>query len=96
MRKFKSDNPNKDVNDFDRVLSEVFPQEVPVKFVTAIKVVYKDGSVKELKQEDLKSIVPNMMVDYKKIAQLWENTQDVEIYLNMELLRSVVQSNTDK
>ena len=37
-----------------------------------------------------------MMVDYKKIAQLWENTQDVEIYLNMELLRSVVQSNTDK
>jgi len=96
MRKFKADNPTQDHGDFDRLLSEIFPQEVPVKFVSAIKVIYKDGTAKTMSNEELKGTVPNMMVDYKKIAELWENTKEVEIYLNLDLLKSVVEQNTSK
>jgi hypothetical protein len=96
MRKFKADNPNQDHKDFDRLLSEIFPQEVPVRFVTSIKVLYKDGTKKEMTTEELKGIVPNMMVDYKKISELWEDTEEVEIYLNIDLLKKVVEENTDR
>lgn len=96
MRKFRADNPNQEHEDFDRLLSEVFPQEVPVKFVSSVKVLYNDGTEKTMTAQDLKGIVPNMMVDYKQIAKLWENTQEVEIYLNIELLKSVVEANTGR
>ena len=46
--------------------------------------------------DELKGIVPNMMVDYKKISDLWENTSEVEIYLNIDLLKKVVEENTDR
>ena len=50
MRKFKADNPKQDHENFDRLLSEIFPQEVPVRFVTSIKVIYKDGTEKAFEQ----------------------------------------------
>jgi len=96
MRKFKADNPKQDHENFDRLLSEIFPQEVPVRFVTSIKVIYKDGTEKVMSSDELKGIVPNMMVDYKKISDLWENTSEVEIYLNIDLLKKVVEENTDR
>ena len=96
MRKFRADNPNQEHEDFDRLLSEVFPQEVPVRFVSSVKILYLDGTEKTITTEELKGIVPNMMVDYKQIAKLWENTQEVEIYLNIDLLKSVVEANTDR
>jgi hypothetical protein len=96
MRKFRADNPNQEHEDFDRLLSEVFPEEVPVRFVSSVKILYLDGTEKTITTEELKGIVPNMMVDYKQIAKLWENTQEVEIYLNVDLLKSVVEANTDR
>ena len=96
MRKFRADNPNQEHEDFDRLLSEVFPEEVPVRFVSSVKILYLDGTEKTITTEALKGIVPNMMVDYKQIAKLWENTQEVEIYLNIDLLKSVVEANTDR
>lgn len=96
MRKFRADNPNQEHEDFDRLLSEVFPEEVPVRFVSSVKILYLDGTEKTITTEELKGIVPNMMVDYKQIAKLWENTQEVEIYLNIDLLKSVVEANTDR
>jgi len=96
MRKFRADNPNQEHEDFDRLLSEVFPEEVPVRFVSSVKILYLDGTEKTITTEELKGIVPNMMVDYKQIAKLWENTQEVEIYLNIDLLKSVVEANTGR
>jgi hypothetical protein len=96
MRKFRADNPNQEHEDFDRLLSEVFPEEVPVRFVSSVKILYLDGTERTITTEELKGIVPNMMVDYKQIAKLWENTQEVEIYLNIELLKSVVEANTGR
>jgi len=96
MRKFRADNPNQEHEDFDRLLSEVFPEEVPVRFVSSVKILYLDGTERTITTEELKGIVPNMMVDYKQIAKLWENTQEVEIYLNIDLLKSVVEANTGR
>jgi len=95
MRKFKSDKVEHEHQEFDKLLSEIFPQEVPIKFVSAVKVVYNDGTERTLSNEELKGIVPNTgVVDHQKIAKLWENTQEVEMYINIELLRQTVQSNT--
>ncbi len=97
MRTFKSSNPE-DHNaheEFDKLLSEIFPQEVPVKFVSAVKVIYKDGTERTVTQEELKGIVPKTgVVDHQKIADLWKNTKDVEMYINIEHLRETVLNNT--
>jgi hypothetical protein len=93
-RKFKAHKPEFEHSDFDRLLSEIFPQEVPVKFVSEVKVHYKDGTTKTLNNKELKGIVPKTgIVDAKKIARLWQNTIDVEIYINIELLESIVSLN---
>ena len=93
-RKFKAHTPEFAHSDFDRLLTEIFPQEIPVKFVSEIKVFYEDGSTKVLNYQELKGIVPKTgVVDAKEIAKLWENTKDVEIYINIELLESIVSMN---
>ena len=93
-RKFKAHKPEYEHSDFDRLLTEIFPQEIPVKFVSEIKVFYEDGSTKVLNYQELKGIVPKTgVVDAKEIAKLWENTKDVEIYINIELLESIVSMN---
>ena len=40
MRKFKSSDPTKDTGDFDKLLGEIFPQEVPIGFVKGVRVIY--------------------------------------------------------
>ena len=93
-RKFKAHKPEFEHSDFDRLLTEIFPQEIPVKFVSEIKVFYEDGSTKVINYQELKGIVPKTgVVDAKEIAKLWENTKDVEIYINIELLESIVSMN---
>lgn len=97
MRKFVPSEPEHSDPEFDRLLSEIFPQEVPIHFVKGIKVVYKDGSVKELTDEEIKGVQPEVgTVNHQKIAEMWENTQDVEIYINTEKLRNIVQLNVNK
>ena len=93
-RKFKAHKPEFEHSDFDRLLTEIFPQEIPVKFVSEIKVFYEDGSTKVINYQELKGIVPKTgVVDAKEIAKLWENTKDVEIYSNIVLLESIVSMN---
>ena len=95
IRKFKSDKAEHEHKEFDKLLSEIFPQEVPIRFISAVKVLYKDGTDRTLTNDELKGIVPNTgIIDHQKIARLWENTQEVEMYINIELLRDTVQSNT--
>jgi hypothetical protein len=93
-RKFKAHKPEFEHSDFDRLLTEIFPQEIPVKFVSEVKVFYNDGTTKSLQYQELKGIVPKTgVVDANEIAKLWENTKDVEIYINIELLQSIVSLN---
>lgn len=96
MRTFKSSNQEDHAHEeFDRLLSEIFPQEVPVKFVSAVKVIYLDGSERTVTQEELKGIVPKSgVVDHTRIAELWDNTKDVEMYIDIETLRNTVLENT--
>ena len=42
IRKFKSDKAEHEHKEFDKLLSEIFPQEVPIRFISAVKVLYKD------------------------------------------------------
>jgi len=72
MRKFKSSDPSTDTGDFDRLLGEIFPQEVPIGFVKGVRVIYKDESYKDLTQEEIKGVSPNVgVVNYTEIAKIW-------------------------
>ena len=62
MRKFKSSDPSKDTGDFDKLLGEIFPQEVPIGFVKGVRVIYNDDTSKDLTQEEIKGVSPNVGV----------------------------------
>jgi len=97
MRKFKSSDPSKDTSDFDRLLGEIFPQEVPIGFVKGVRVIYQNGDHKDLTQEEIKGVSPNVgVVNYSEIAKIWDNTKDVEIYLDIEKLKRVVETNVSR
>ncbi len=97
MRKFKSADPTKDTGDFDKLLGEIFPQEVPIGFVKGVRVIYNDDSSKDLTQEEIKGVSPNVgVVNYSEIAKIWDNTKDVEIYLDIEKLKRVVETNVSR
>ena len=95
MRKFKADKSEHEHTEFDRLLTEIFPHEIPVNFLSAVKVIYKDGSERTLTNQEIRGIVPNVaVIDHEKIAKLWENTKEVEMYVDIERLRDVVTTNT--
>ena len=97
MRKFKSSDPTKDTGDFDKLLGEIFPQEVPIGFVKGVRVIYNDDSSKDLTQEEIKGVSPNVgVVNYSEIAKIWDNTKHVEIYLDIEKLKRVVETNVSR
>lgn len=95
MRKFKADKSEHEHQEFDRLLSEIFPHEIPVNFLSGIKVIYKDGTERILNNQEIRGIVPNVaVIDHQKIAKLWDNTKEVEMYVDIERLRNVVTTNT--
>jgi len=60
MRRFKPSDPNKDTGDFDKLLGEIFPQEVPIGFVKGVRVIYNNGDHKDLTNEEIMGVSPNV------------------------------------
>jgi hypothetical protein len=97
MRKFKASDPQKDTGEFDKLLGEIFPQEVPIGFVKGVRVIYNNGDHKDLTNEEIQGVSPNVgVVNYQEISKLWKNTKDVEIYLDIEKLKRVVETNVSR
>ena len=89
-RTFKAHKPEFEHSDFDRLLTEIFPQEIPVKFVSEVKVFYEDGTTKSLQYQELKGIVPKTgVVDANEIAKLWENTKEAT-QVQTEIVKSAM------
>ena len=97
MRRFKPSDPNKDTGEFDKLLGEIFPQEVPIGFVKGVRVIYNNGDHKDLTNEEIMGVSPNVgVVNYQEISKLWDDTQEVEIYLDIEKLKRVVETNVSR
>ena len=66
--------------DFGRFLSEVIASEIPIQFVSAVTVIFKNGKKSRLTREDLASPLPlEKNLNWNKVAEGFANVDNVEI-----------------
>ena len=98
-RKFKpsSETPDHNHAEFNRIMHEIAPKQIPSKFVDMIKVIRKDGKVTTMTREDIINSVPvTGPVDWDKVAENYHDIVDMEIYIDMEALEYTVHKNVHR
>lgn len=82
--------------DFGRFLSEVIASEIPIQFVSAVTVIFKNGKKSRLTREDLASPLPlEKNLNWNKVAEGFANVDNVEIHIDLEALEQRVSTKTD-
>ena len=98
-RKFKpsKESPDHNNTEFNKIMHEIAPKEIPAKFVDMIKIIRKDGSITTMTREDIVNTVPLAgPVDWEKIAGNYHDIVDMEIYIDMEALEYTVHKNVHR
>jgi hypothetical protein len=98
-RKFlpAKDTPDHDHTEFNRIMHEIAPKEIPSKFVDMIKVIRKDGKVTTMTREDIINSVPvTGPVDWDRVAENYHDIVDMEIYIDMDALEYTVHKNVHR
>jgi hypothetical protein len=95
---FKPLNSDDDHHDFDEMMKEVFPTDIPAEFVDQIKVVMKTGQTVMMSKTDILSTRPHQgKIDWNVITQKFsEEIADFEIYMDMKKLKNVVHTNVNR
>lgn len=72
---------------FDRIVKEIDASEVPSKYVQQILVQYYDGSVVELKGEELTHPIPvNKAASSENMKDSFKQMRDVKVFINIDAL----------
>ena len=72
---------------FDRIVKEVDAHEVPARYVESIIVQYIDGTVVELKGDDVTNPIPmNKNAHIDQLKESFKKMRDVKVFINTELL----------
>ena len=83
--------------EFNKIMHEIHPNEIPIKFVEMIKVFRKNGEITTMTKDDLINTVPlNGPVDWDKISSNYHDIIDMEIYIDMEALEYTVHKNVHR
>jgi len=84
----------KDKN-FGRFLSEVVASEIPIQYVSAVTVLFKNGKTTRLTREDLASPLPlEKNLSWDKVAESFANVDNVEIHIDLDALEKQVKKKT--
>mgnify|MGYP006159961659 FL=1 len=84
----------KDKN-FGRFLSEVVASEIPIQYVSAVTVLFKNGKTSRLTRKDLASPLPlEKNLSWDKVAESFANVDNVEIHIDLDALEKQVTKKT--
>jgi len=88
---------NSQLSNFDKLLKDIFTTEIPSSFVDKIVVTDKNGNIGEKQGSTIKGAIPlNPNVD-TPLSKLWnQETESVEIFLNIEKVEKFVTDETKK
>jgi hypothetical protein len=82
---------SKDKKDFGRFLSEVITSEIPIQYVSAVTVLFKNGKTSRLTRKDLSSPLPlEKNLSWDKVADSFSNVENVEIHIDLDALEEKV------
>ena len=83
-------------NAFGRFLSEVIASEIPIQFVSAVPVIFKNGKKSRLTREELALPLPlEKNLNWNKVSEGFANVANVEIHIDLESLEQKVSTKTD-
>ena len=89
--------PQGDKYDFGKFLAEVVAKQIPVKFVSSVTVIFKNGKRSRLTKEELSSPLPiEGTLTWGKVEEGFEGVQNVEIHVNLDALGDHIANKTDE
>jgi hypothetical protein len=88
--------PQGDKYDFGKFLAEIVAKQIPVRFVSSVTVIFKNGKRSRLTKDELSSPLPiEGELTWGKVEEGFENVQNVEIHIDLESLGKHVITETD-
>ena len=88
--------PQGDKYDFGKFLAEIVAKQIPVKFVSSVTVIFKNGKRSRLTKDELSSPLPiEGELTWGKVEEGFENVQNVEIHIDLDSLGKHVITETD-
>ena len=82
---------------FDRIVKEINASEVPVRYVQQVLVQYYDGSVVELKGEELTHPVPiNKDASIDQLKESFKKMREVKVFINTDILEKDINELVEK
>jgi len=85
-----------DKYDFGKFLAEIVAKQIPVRFVSSVTVIFKNGKRSRLTKDELSSPLPiEGELTWGKVEEGFENVQNVEIHIDLESLGKHVITETD-
>jgi hypothetical protein len=77
--------------EFGRILSEVITSEIPIQYVSAVTVLFKNGKTSRLTRKDLANPLPlDKNLSWDKVADSFSNVDNVEIHIDLDALEKKV------
>ena len=88
--------PQGDKYDFGKFLAEIVAKQIPVKFVSSVTVIFKNGKRSRLTKDELSTPLPiEGELTWGKVEEGFENVQNVEIHIDLTALGEHVITETD-
>jgi len=88
---------NSKLTNFEKMLKQVFPSEIPKQYVDKLVITTTDGNVSEITGNSLDGNVPLDPNHLSPLSRIWNTeTKIVEIYLNLSKVESVITEGTKK
>ena len=85
-----------DKYDFGKFLAEIVAKQIPVKFVSSVTVIFKNGKRSRLTKDELQAPLPiEGELTWGKVEEGFENVQNVEIHIDLDSLGKHVTTETD-
>ena len=85
-----------DKYDFGKFLAEIVAKQIPVKFVSSVTVIFKNGKRSRLTKDELSSPLPiEGELTWGKVEEGFENVQNVEIHIDLDSLGEHIITRTD-
>ena len=76
---------NSKLSNFEQMLKQVFPSEIPSQYVDKLIITKTDGNQSELRGEDIEGNIPLSPNHASPLSKIWnKETEKVEIYLNLK------------
>lgn len=76
---------------FDRIVKEIDASEIPARYIDQILVQYHDGSIIELRGEEITHPIPmNRNASWDKMEESFKKMKDVKVFVSTDTLEDDV------